>query len=112
MIFLDNSKNTQFEKKTTLQDILFLIQDGAAKKKSGWQPIRGTQKLLLKPIYLRYLNCGDTRTDEVEDAARFEVWKGTLGILGIPYMDVLRVLATILLLGNIEFVEGEGLEVI
>ena len=26
-------------------------------------------------------------------------------------MDVLRVLATILLLGNIEFVEGEGLEV-
>ena len=80
--------------------------------KPYWQPIKGTRRLHFKPISLRYLNCGDTRTDEVEDAARFEVWKGTLGILGIPYMDVLRVLATILLLGNVEFVEGEGLEVI
>ena len=33
---------------------------------------------------------GDTRSDEVEDAQRFKTWKSNLGILGIPYMDVLR----------------------
>merc|ERR1719412_3279771 len=34
-----------------------------------------------------------------------------LAVLGIPFIDVVRVLASILLLGNVEFVEGNGLEV-
>ncbi|XP_074602506.1 unconventional myosin-IXb-like dachs isoform X2 [Brevipalpus obovatus] len=52
---------------------------------------------------LRYLNRGDTQQNEVEDAARFEDWKASLSILGIPFMDVVRVLAAILLLGNVQF---------
>lgn len=31
--------------------------------------------------------------------------------LGIPFLDVLRILVAILLLGNVEFVDGEGPEV-
>lgn len=34
-----------------------------------------------------------------------------LSVLGIPSMDVVRVLAAILLLGNIQFVDGAGMEV-
>ncbi|OTF78491.1 Myosin X-like protein [Euroglyphus maynei] len=34
---------------------------------------------------------------------RFEAWKSCLSVLGIPFMDVARVLAAILLLGNIRF---------
>ena len=33
-----------------------------------------------------------------------------MATLGIPFVDVLRILVAILLLGNIEFVDGEGLE--
>jgi len=29
---------------------------------------------------LRYLQCGDTRQDEAEDASRFQAWKACLGI--------------------------------
>lgn len=53
---------------------------------------------------LLYLNMGDTRQDEVADAQRFAEWKANLAVLGIPFMDVLRVFAAILLLGNVEFV--------
>ncbi|QQP53082.1 Unconventional myosinIXblike, partial [Caligus rogercresseyi] len=60
---------------------------------------------------LNFLNTGDYRQDEAQDAARFEEWKSNLAILGIPFMDVVRVLASILLLGNIDFAEGKGLEV-
>uniref|UniRef100_A0A0K2TNA5 Unconventional myosinIXblike [Megachile rotundata] n=2 Tax=Lepeophtheirus salmonis TaxID=72036 RepID=A0A0K2TNA5_LEPSM len=60
---------------------------------------------------LNFLNSGDYRQDEAQDAERFEEWKVNLGILGIPFMDVVRVLASILLLGNIDFAEGKGLEV-
>ncbi|XP_023237398.1 unconventional myosin-Va-like isoform X1 [Centruroides sculpturatus] len=60
---------------------------------------------------LHYLNRGDTSQNESEDAARFLAWKTCLSILGIPFMDVVRVLAAVLLLGNIQFVDGAGLEV-
>jgi len=33
------------------------------------------------------------------------------GVLGIPFLDVVRVLAAVLLLGNVQFVDGQGLEV-
>lgn len=33
------------------------------------------------------------------------------GILGIPFIDVVRVLAAVLLLGNVAFVDGAGMEV-
>jgi len=63
---------------------------------------------------LRYLKDGiqgDSRIDEVEDIERFKEWKANLDVLGIPFMDVTRVIAAILLLGNVEFLEGNGLEV-
>lgn len=63
------------------------------------------------PANLRYLQGGDIRQDEKEDAARFQAWKTCLGILGIPFLDVVRVLAAVLLLGNVQFVDGQGLEV-
>lgn len=56
---------------------------------------------------LNYLKYGDTRQDEQEDAARFQAWKACLGILGIPFIDVVRVLAAVLLLGNISFVDNK-----
>ncbi|RWS15743.1 unconventional myosin-IXb-like protein [Dinothrombium tinctorium] len=52
---------------------------------------------------LRYLNRGDVTQNESEDATRFEAWKTCLSVLGIPFMDVVRVLAAVLLLGNIQF---------
>ncbi|XP_059474845.1 unconventional myosin-IXa isoform X2 [Neocloeon triangulifer] len=54
---------------------------------------------------LNYLRYGDTSQDEAEDAARFQAWKTCLGVLGIPFLDVVRVLAAILLLGNVTFVD-------
>ncbi|XP_063215940.1 unconventional myosin-IXAa isoform X2 [Bacillus rossius redtenbacheri] len=63
------------------------------------------------PHNLRYLQFGDTRQDETEDAARFQAWKTCLGVLGIPFLDVVRVLAAVLLLGNVQFMDGKGLEV-
>lgn len=60
---------------------------------------------------LRYLQSGDVFQDEKEDAARFQAWKTCLGILGIPFLDVVRVLAAVLLLGNVQFVDGQSLEV-
>ncbi|XP_053666963.1 unconventional myosin-Ia [Anopheles marshallii] len=63
------------------------------------------------PANLRYLQHGDIRQDEQEDAARFQAWKACLGILGIPFLDVVRVLAAVLLLGNVQFIDGQGLEV-
>lgn len=60
---------------------------------------------------LRYLNQGNTKQHETEDSTRFEAWKTCLSVLGIPFMDVVRVLAAVLLLGNIQFVDGPGLEV-
>lgn len=60
---------------------------------------------------LRYLQNGDTRQDEQEDSARFQAWKACLGILGIPFLDVVRVLAAVLLLGNVQFVDSQNLEV-
>ncbi|XP_017068583.2 LOW QUALITY PROTEIN: unconventional myosin-IXb [Drosophila eugracilis] len=71
------------------------------------------QKLHLEgysPANLRYLR-GDTGQNEPEDALRFQAWKTCLGILGIPFLDVVRVLAAVLLLGNVQFIDGGGLEV-
>ncbi|EDW02923.1 myosin-1 isoform X2 [Drosophila grimshawi] len=71
------------------------------------------QKLHLEgysPTNLRYLR-GDIAQNEQEDAVRFQAWKTCLGILGIPFLDVVRVLAAVLLLGNVQFIDGGGLEV-
>ncbi|XP_060535628.1 unconventional myosin-IXa [Cylas formicarius] len=64
-----------------------------------------------KASTLKYLQCGDTRQDVTEDATRFQAWKTCLGVLGIPFLDVVRVLAVVLLLGNVHFLDGKGLEV-
>ncbi|KAF5298984.1 hypothetical protein FQA39_LY11616 [Lamprigera yunnana] len=63
------------------------------------------------PCTLRYLQHGDTRQDVTEDSTRFQAWKTCLGVLGIPFLDVVRVLAAVLLLGNVQFIDGNGLEV-
>ncbi|XP_044736461.1 unconventional myosin-X [Chrysoperla carnea] len=63
------------------------------------------------PRNLRFLQRGDTRQDTGEDAARFQAWKACLGVLGIPFLDVVRVLAAVLLLGNVQFADGKSLEV-
>lgn len=55
---------------------------------------------------LNYLQSGDTCQNEQEDAKRFQAWKTCLGILGIPFLDVVRVLSAVLLLGNVQFVDG------
>ncbi|XP_059050788.1 unconventional myosin-XIX [Achroia grisella] len=55
---------------------------------------------------LRYLASPHHRRPEPEDAARFHAWKTCLGILGIPFLDVVRVLAAVLLLGNVQFAES------
>ncbi|KAF0301174.1 Myosin-VIIa [Amphibalanus amphitrite] len=60
---------------------------------------------------LRYLQGGDLRQNAAEDAARFRAWKSCLGVLGIPFLDVVRVLAAVLLLGNVTFADGAGIEV-
>ena len=60
---------------------------------------------------LRYLQGGDRRQHAAEDAARFQAWKSCLGVLGIPFLDVVRVLAAVLLLGNVTFADGAGIEV-
>ncbi|XP_075739430.1 unconventional myosin-IXb-like dachs isoform X3 [Rhipicephalus microplus] len=52
---------------------------------------------------LRYLNRGDVSQNEAQDATRFEAWKTCLSVLGIPFLDVVRVLAAVLLLGNVQF---------
>ena len=38
------------------------------------------------------------------------VSQSALATLGIPFLDVMRILVAILLLGNVEFVDGEGPE--
>lgn len=58
------------------------------------------------PQDLRYLASAHHRRPEPEDAARFHAWKTCLVILGIPFLDVVRVLAAVLLLGNVQFTEG------
>uniref|UniRef100_T1IKQ6 Myosin motor domain-containing protein n=1 Tax=Strigamia maritima TaxID=126957 RepID=T1IKQ6_STRMM len=60
---------------------------------------------------LHYLSCGEIVQNKKEDASRFEAWKSCLSVLGIPFSDVVRVLAAVLLLGNIQFIESKGVEV-
>ncbi|UYV72045.1 Myo20 [Cordylochernes scorpioides] len=57
---------------------------------------------------LSYLNKGSCHQNEGQDFARFETWKSCLSVLGIPFQDVMRVLAAVLLLGNIQFVDGKS----
>lgn len=57
---------------------------------------------------LRYLKEGSSTVD---GRRRFNAWKSALFILGIPFSDVMRVLAACLLLGNVQFIESEGDEV-
>ncbi|VVC87706.1 unnamed protein product, partial [Leptidea sinapis] len=44
-----------------------------------------------------------------EQAARFQAWRSCLGVLGIPFLDVVRVLAAVLLLGNAELAAAGAL---
>lgn len=55
---------------------------------------------------LRYLAAPAPRRAQPDDAQRFHAWKTCLVILGIPFLDVVRVLAAVLLLGNVQFTEG------
>lgn len=61
------------------------------------------------PGELRYLSgrglAAATAVDG-EEGARFAAWRTCLGVLGIPFLDVVRVLAAVLLLGNVTFTEG------
>lgn len=50
-----------------------------------------------------YLNSDSLDFNYSQDATRFQAWKSCLSVLGIPFMDVVRVLAAVLLLGNIQF---------
>ncbi len=50
-----------------------------------------------------FLNCGDARVDAAAESARFAEWRSNLSVLGIPFMDVVRVLSAILLLGDVRF---------
>ncbi|XP_048762789.2 unconventional myosin-VIIa-like isoform X2 [Ostrea edulis] len=60
---------------------------------------------------LSYLSLGNTYVwNEMEEKSRFDAWKSSLAVLGIPFSDVMRIFSAILLLGNIEFIEGSGLE--
>ncbi|XP_076460161.1 uncharacterized protein LOC143293130 [Babylonia areolata] len=61
---------------------------------------------------LRYLgNSAEVHTrTNAEDKMLFEAWKSALAVVGIPVWDVLRVLAAVLLLGNIHFEDTAGLE--
>ncbi|OQR66176.1 unconventional myosin-IXb-like [Tropilaelaps mercedesae] len=54
---------------------------------------------------LNYLNKGDVQFDAQLDAERFRNWRSSLALLGFQPMDVLKVLAAVLLLGNIQFVD-------
>lgn len=56
---------------------------------------------------LCYLNVGDIRQDVESDARRFAEWRTALSDLGIPFMDVIRVLSAILILGNMQFQDRE-----
>ncbi|CAL8122354.1 unnamed protein product [Orchesella dallaii] len=57
---------------------------------------------------LRYLKSFPRLQEDAEDAKRFFDWKAALGVLGIPYLDVVRVLAAVILLGNVQFVESSS----
>lgn len=61
---------------------------------------------------LSYLSGSPIPYNEDEEVFRvkFERWREALASLGIPFVDVLRILVAILLLGNVEFVDSEGLE--
>ena len=62
------------------------------------------------PTNLKYLNSGlaYSYSEEKEDARRFQLWRSCLGILGISFSDVTRILAAILLLGEIKFITGSS----
>lgn len=49
----------------------------------------GIRDLTVKDFEL--LNTGDTLQDEEQDAKRFVDWKESLLVLGIPFMDIVRV---------------------
>lgn len=61
-----------------------------------------------------YLSCATGHSQQQQqldyhhqDVTRFQAWKSCLSVLGIPFLDVVRVLAAVLLLGNIQFDQQE-----
>lgn len=98
--FLDQTRVTRPLPKEKNYHIFYQMLAGLSKEERNRLNLEG-----YTISNLNYLKCGDTRQDEREDAARFQAWKTCLGILGIPFLDVVRVLAAILLLGNVHFVQ-------
>ncbi|XP_064599568.1 unconventional myosin-IXb-like [Liolophura sinensis] len=59
---------------------------------------------------LHYLSHGPGDQTIASDKLRFQCWKMSLGMLGISFSDVIRLLAGVLLLGNVEFIQNGGQE--
>ena len=55
---------------------------------------------------LHYLTRGNSILDTEEEKERFLEWKINMAVLGIPFLDVVRVLSAVLLLGNVHFRSG------
>ncbi|XP_070580651.1 unconventional myosin-X-like isoform X2 [Ptychodera flava] len=69
-------------------------------------------KLHLQGYSAHNLNCLNhlLAMDTDADSQKFKAWKNSLSVLGIPFSDVMRILAAVLLLSNIEFMESSDLE--
>ncbi|ELU07103.1 hypothetical protein CAPTEDRAFT_96159 [Capitella teleta] len=61
---------------------------------------------------LAYLSACEAGTIDENIRTRFATWKACLGVLGVPLSDILRILSAILLLGNVTFVHGDGLDLV
>ncbi|XP_072030082.1 LOW QUALITY PROTEIN: myosin-I heavy chain-like [Amphiura filiformis] len=59
---------------------------------------------------LHYLNNVTEADDSERDRIRFDAWRKSLTSLGVHFFDVMRVMAAILLLGNIQFIDDGGFE--
>ncbi|XP_071494240.1 unconventional myosin-X-like [Diadema antillarum] len=62
------------------------------------------------PHNLAYLKGRGSSEDAETDKQRFSALRSSLSALGIEFSDVMRILAAILLLGNVRFVEDGGYE--
>lgn len=59
--------------------------------------------------YLKSESSDEIRQQQMQmDKTLFAQFKSALSILGIPFSDIMRILAAVLLLGNVRFVEGKA----
>ncbi len=78
---------------------------------NGLTPEERRQLGLEQQPSFAFLQTGLSSNDiNPEEAARFAEWRAGLAVLGIPFMDVSRVLAAVLLLGNVRFEPRGGSE--